>query len=72
MNADEVSRPGDAARQDADRQRGGVRPEHRLGADHRLELGEHARLQLGVLEDGFDHEVDSGQAGQALGGMDAG
>jgi len=72
MHPDEIARPGDAARQDADRQRGGVRPEYCLRADHRLELAEHARLQLGVLEDGLDHEVDVGETGQARGGMDAG
>jgi hypothetical protein len=55
-----------SARHLGDRQRGGVRREHALGGDDRLDLGEHLLLDRHLLEDRLDDEVGVGEA--VLGG----
>ena len=46
-----------------DRERRGVRGEHRLGGEVRLDLGEDVLLDLEFLEDGLDDPVAVGEVG---------
>ncbi len=57
MDADEIVGPKRGFGQRGDRQSGGVGGEDHIGADHRLRLFRHLRLDAALLEHGFDDEI---------------
>ncbi|MNT12935.1 hypothetical protein D3C72_1478850 [compost metagenome] len=69
---------GDAARllrthgDRGDRQRGRVRGDDGVFAQHGFELGDQIALDLQLLDDGFQHHVAAGQVFQRAAGLDAG
>ena len=63
---------GDRFGQSVDRDRRGVRGEDRFRARDRVELPPQGRLDGEVLEDGFDDQVDVGDARELGAGFDAG
>ncbi|SLD18110.1 Uncharacterised protein [Mycobacteroides abscessus subsp. massiliense] len=64
MDTDEVLLALHTRGQPRDGQGRGVGTQERVGLDDVFDLLEHLVLELGVLEDGLDHEVDTGQVGR--------
>ncbi|SHW83077.1 Uncharacterised protein [Mycobacteroides abscessus subsp. abscessus] len=64
MDTDEVLLTLHTRGQPRDGQGGGVGAKERVGLDDVFDLLEHLVLELGVLENGLDHEVDTGQVGR--------
>ncbi len=71
MDTDEVLLALDPGGQTGDRQRGGVRPQHRVGLDDVLDLLEHLVLEFLVFEHGLDDEVHALEVGRVGGRGDA-
>ena len=64
VHAQHAPRPPAALRDLADRDRRGVAREHGGLRDHALDLGQHAPLQLQVLEHRLDHQVGASEAAE--------
>ncbi len=72
MDPDKVLLALHAGRQTGDRQRGGVRPQQRIGLDDVLDFLEHLVLEVLAFEDRLDDEVDALEVGGVGGRGDAG
>ncbi len=61
MKTDEVGRSLHPGGEEGDRQRRGIRAEHRVGVDDVLNLAEHFVLEPDALEHGLDHQIAAGE-----------